>query len=223
MFEIKGKVNTAICYAKVVEDEAIEQVRRMCDYSMTEGSKIRIMPDTHAGAGCVIGTTMEIKNKIVPNLVGVDIGCGMLCVKLGKIDLNLPSIDDYIHNNIPSDEILQKVYDICTADDIKPLTDYVTVEAPRTESYGIELKYYTTQQNESAVVQAVEGTGGAIEQYISWQSEQFARDINPDYLKMLCLNAGADRVDIISPVYTEIGRTTVSKFNGTKSVSHETR
>lgn len=136
------------------------------------------------------------------------------CVKI------IPMCDG---GNIPSDEILQKVYDICTADDIKPLTDYVTVEAPQTESYGIELKYYTTQQNESAVVQAVEGAGGAIEQYISWQSEQFARDINPDYLKMLCLNAGADRVDIISPVYTEIGRTTVSKFNGTKSVSHETR
>lgn len=58
--EIKGKVNTAICYAKVVEDEAIEQIRRMCDYPMTLGSKIRIMPDVHAGKGCTIGTTMTI-------------------------------------------------------------------------------------------------------------------------------------------------------------------
>ena len=75
--EIKGKVNTAICYAKVVEDEAIEQIRRMCDFPMTEGSKIRIMPDVHAGAGCTIGTTMTITDKICPNLVGVDIGCGV--------------------------------------------------------------------------------------------------------------------------------------------------
>ena len=68
-FEIKGKVNTAICYAKVVEPEAIEQIRRMCDYVITEETKIRIMPDVHAGKGCTIGTTMTIKDKAVPNVV----------------------------------------------------------------------------------------------------------------------------------------------------------
>lgn len=60
MFEIKGKAATAICYAKVVEDEAIQQIRRMCDYDLTRGSKVRIMPDVHAGKGCTIGTTMTI-------------------------------------------------------------------------------------------------------------------------------------------------------------------
>lgn len=60
IIEIKGKINTAICYARVVEDEAIEQIRRMCDYPMTEGSRIRIMPDVHSGKGCTIGTTMTI-------------------------------------------------------------------------------------------------------------------------------------------------------------------
>ena len=82
--EIKGKVNTALCYAKVVEDEAIEQIKRMCDYEFTEGSRIRIMPDVHAGKGCTIGTTMTIVDKAVPNIVGVDIGCGMYTVNLGK-------------------------------------------------------------------------------------------------------------------------------------------
>lgn len=77
LIEIKGKINTAICYARVVEDEAIEQIRRMCDYPMTEGSRIRIMPDVHSGKGCTIGTTMTITDKAVPNVVGVDIGCGM--------------------------------------------------------------------------------------------------------------------------------------------------
>ena len=85
--EIKGKVNTALCYAKVVEDEAIEQIRRMCDYAMTEGSQIRIMPDVHAGKGCTIGTTMTITDKAVPNVVGVDIGCGMYTVNLGKDEI----------------------------------------------------------------------------------------------------------------------------------------
>ena len=84
MLEIKGKVNTAICYASVIEEEAIEQIRRMCDYEFTAGSRIRIMPDVHAGKGCTIGTTMTITDKAVPNIVGVDIGCGMYTVDLGK-------------------------------------------------------------------------------------------------------------------------------------------
>ena len=91
--EIKGKVNTALCYAKVVEDEAIEQIKRMCDFPMTEGSKIRIMPDVHSGKGCTIGTTMTIKDKAVPNVVGVDIGCGMYTVNLGKKYIDLEKFD----------------------------------------------------------------------------------------------------------------------------------
>lgn len=95
--EIKGKVNTAICYAKIVEDDAIEQIRRMCDYSMTEGSKICIMPDVHAGKGCTIGTTMTISDKVVPNVVGVDLGCGMLTVCLGKINIDYKKLDEAAH------------------------------------------------------------------------------------------------------------------------------
>lgn len=101
MFEIKGKINTAICYAKVVEDEAIEQIRRMCDYDFTENSKIRIMPDVHAGKGCTIGTTMTVTDKVVPNIVGVDIGCGMYTVNLGKDDIDFEKLDEAAHY-IPS-------------------------------------------------------------------------------------------------------------------------
>lgn len=97
MIEIKGKINTALCYAKVVEEEAIEQIRRMCDYPMTEGSKIRIMPDVHAGKGCTIGTTMTINGKAVPNVVGVDIGCGMYTVNLGKADIDFEKVDEAAH------------------------------------------------------------------------------------------------------------------------------
>ena len=97
MFEIKGKINTAICYAKVVEDEAIEQIRRMCDYDFTENSKIRIMPDVHAGKGCTIGTTMTVTDKAVPNIVGVDIGCGMYTVNLGKDEIDLEKLDEAAH------------------------------------------------------------------------------------------------------------------------------
>lgn len=95
--EIKGKVNTAICYARVVEDEAIEQIRRMCDYEITEDARIRIMPDVHAGKGCTIGTTMTISDKVVPNVVGVDIGCGMYTVSLGKINIDFEKVDEAAH------------------------------------------------------------------------------------------------------------------------------
>lgn len=101
MLEIKGKVNTAICYAKVIEDVAIEQIRRMCDYGLTEGSKIRIMPDVHAGKGCTVGTTMTVKDKVCPNIVGVDIGCGMYTVKLAEKEVDFVKLDEACHY-IPS-------------------------------------------------------------------------------------------------------------------------
>lgn len=99
--KIRGKVNTAICYAKIVDEGAVEQIKRMCDYPMTEGSKIRIMPDVHVGKGCTIGTTMTIKDKAVPNVVGVDIGCGMYTVNLGKVDIDFEIFDEAAHY-IPS-------------------------------------------------------------------------------------------------------------------------
>jgi len=97
MIKIKGKINTAICFAKVIEDEAIEQIRRMCDYEFTEGSQIRIMPDVHAGKGCTIGTTMTVKDKAVPNIVGVDIGCGMYTVNLGQVEIDMEQMDAAAH------------------------------------------------------------------------------------------------------------------------------
>lgn len=101
MIEIQGKVNTARCYAKSVDKKAQEQIRRMCDYALTEGSTIRIMPDVHAGKGCTIGTTMTVTDKVCPNIVGVDIGCGMYTVNLANAELNLAKIDAACHQ-IPS-------------------------------------------------------------------------------------------------------------------------
>ena len=105
MLEIKGKVNTAICYAKVIDEGAIDQIQRMCDYNLTEGCKVRIMPDVHQGKGCTIGTTMTVKDKVCPNIVGVDIGCGMYTVKLADKTLDFEKIDEACHY-IPSGMIV---------------------------------------------------------------------------------------------------------------------
>ncbi len=101
MLEIKGTMNTAVCYAKVIEEDAIAQIRRMCDYGLTEGSKVRIMPDVHSGKGCTIGTTMTVTDKVCPNIVGVDIGCGMYTVKLAEKELVFEKLDEACHY-IPS-------------------------------------------------------------------------------------------------------------------------
>ena len=96
-FEIKGNMATAVCYAKVVEDEAIAQVKRMCDSPAAEGAKVRIMPDVHAGKGCTVGTTMTVKDKVIPNVVGVDIGCGMYTVNLGNAEIDFQKVDEAAH------------------------------------------------------------------------------------------------------------------------------
>ena len=97
MLEIKGKINTALCYAKVIDENAIAQIRRMCDCTLTEGSRIRIMPDVHTGKGCTIGTTMTVTDRVCPNIVGVDIGCGMYTVRLSDADLDFKRIDEACH------------------------------------------------------------------------------------------------------------------------------
>ena len=100
--EIKGKYGTAIVYATVVDETTKEQIKNLMDQKFTKDLNVRIMADCHAGTGCVIGTTMNINDCVVPNLVGVDIGCGMLTVKLGKMDINLIKLDRFVRKKIPS-------------------------------------------------------------------------------------------------------------------------
>lgn len=103
MLTIKGKYNEAKVYTDYLEDSTIGQIMSLCNQEFAKESQIRIMPDTHSGSGCVIGTTMTIKDKVVPNLVGVDIGCGLHVVKLKKkIKTNFDKLDRVIRNRIPS-------------------------------------------------------------------------------------------------------------------------
>lgn len=99
---IEGQFNTARVFTDLIEDAAIEQIKTLCDLEYTKGSKIRIMPDVHVGAGCSIGTTMTIRDKVVPNLVGVDIGCGMETVQIKNSHLELRKLDKLIYEKIPS-------------------------------------------------------------------------------------------------------------------------
>jgi len=102
MLVIQGKYNTAKIFTDNIESSAISQIHNLLNQSFVEGSKIRIMPDVHAGAGCTIGTTMTITDKVVPNMVGVDIGCGMETVRLKDNHIELTQLDKAIHKYIPA-------------------------------------------------------------------------------------------------------------------------
>ena len=104
MLKLQGKYNEAKVFTNNVEETAVGQIIDLCNQEFAKESKIRIMPDTHAGAGCTIGTTMTIQDKIVPNLVGVDIGCGMEVVIIDKKkeEINFDQLDDTIRKYVPS-------------------------------------------------------------------------------------------------------------------------
>ena len=102
MIILNGKYNSAKVFTDNIEQDAIAQIIAFCSQPMSEGAHIRIMPDVHAGAGCTIGTTMTITDKVIPNLVGVDIGCGMETVRLKEKHIELQKLDKLIYEKIPS-------------------------------------------------------------------------------------------------------------------------
>jgi tRNA-splicing ligase RtcB (3'-phosphate/5'-hydroxy nucleic acid ligase) len=108
MLILEGRYNSAKVFADTIEQEAADQIHRLLDQPFVKGSSIRIMPDMHAGAGCTIGTTMTIEDKVVPNLVGVDIGCGMETVLLRERLVEPAELDRVIRAMIPSGFAIRK-------------------------------------------------------------------------------------------------------------------
>ncbi len=102
MIELKGKYNNAKVFTDLVDETSISQILLLLNQEFVSGSRIRLMPDVHAGAGCTIGTTMTITDRIVPNLVGVDIGCGMNTVRIKEKHIELQKLDKLIYEKIPS-------------------------------------------------------------------------------------------------------------------------
>lgn len=102
LIEIKGLYTNAKIFSHIKQDKAVEQVQELCDQQFLNDAKIRIMPDYHAGKGCVIGTTIVLKDKVVPNLVGVDVGCGVHVTKIVPIDIDFQKLDDTVKQYVPS-------------------------------------------------------------------------------------------------------------------------
>lgn len=122
---------------------------------------------------------------------------------------------------LPDEDTLQAVHDAVNDRDVRPMTDVVTVEAPTPVDYSISIKYWTTVDSEAAVVEAVEGAGGAIDRYVADQSAHLGRDIEPDVLKTYVMQAGALRCDVTSPTRTAVSGLQVARLVGSPTVSHE--
>ena len=151
MITVKGKYSEAQIYTDFVGEDTINQLYEILNQEFTKGSKIRIMPDCHIGKGCVIGTTMTITDKVVPSLVGVDIGCGMHVVKLGKIDIDFKMIDDFIHEY--DDEGAK--YGIKDLEKHVKINDLKCSSHIKKQSYIIvlQLRYYSTTTWSTACMQ----------------------------------------------------------------------
>lgn len=129
-----------------------------------------------------------------------------------------------IGGELPGDDVLAKVLEVL-ADDVRPMTDQVNAIAPTAVEYEVEIKYYTTKDNEAATIEAVEGVGGAIDLYNEWQSAALGRDINPDQLRRFILapatGTGALRVDVVKPSFIELSKAQIAKLAGAPTVTHE--
>ena len=136
--EIRGKYNSALVMTDQVEEECISQIITLCNQEIFKDSQIRIMPDCHSGKGCVIGFTAKIKDKIIPNLVGVDISCSISTYKLNVKEVDFEYLDQVIRKYIPSgmsvrstvsklvsQELKDKIYQVCK--DINDVDGYITI------------------------------------------------------------------------------------------------
>ncbi len=134
MLELRGKYNEAKIFTDIVDEASISQVLLLLNQEFVSDSKVRLMPDIHAGSGCTVGTTMTITDKVVPNLVGVDIGCGMEVIKIKEKHIELQKLDKTIYEKIPSGfNIRQKTHRYFDKIDLKELYCFSSIDFKRAE------------------------------------------------------------------------------------------
>lgn len=219
MIEINGKHNTAKVFTDVVDEMSVKQITMLCDQAFTAGSRIRMMPDVHAGAGCTIGTTMTIGDKIVPNLVGVDIGCGMETVKLKERHIELQKLDKLIYEVIPSGFDVRK--------EPHHFADEIDLEELRCA------KYVRTERSLRAIgslgggnhfIEVDKAEDGSLYLVIHSGSRHLGLEVAKYYQEQAyrqCNGSGQDKVDALIAEYKATGREkeiqkALKKLMGTK-------
>ena len=175
--------------------------------------RIRLAPASLSTAGPESAYRYFVKTAD-PNIIDVAIDCP-------EDQPNVVNIYPLMTGGeLPGEDVLANVLAVL-GDDVRPMTDKVNALAPTVAEYEIEVKYYTTKDAEAATIEAIEGEGGAIDQYNEWQTAALGRDINPDELRYYLRQAGAFRVDVVKPSYTELSKMQIAKLSGTPIITHE--
>ena len=157
MIVLTGKYAQAKVFTELIESAAVSQITQLCNQPSADGANIRIMPDVHAGAGCTVGTTMLIRDKVIPNLVGVDIGCGMEAVRLKEKHIEVQQLDKLIHSRIPAGfAIREKPHRYAGKTDLTELYCYARIDCLRAE------KSIGTLGGGNHFIEADKGEDGAI-------------------------------------------------------------
>lgn len=180
--------------------------------------RIRLAPSTLSTAGPETGYKFFALSAD-PNIIDVAIDCP-------EDEPNTVNLYPLMTGGeLPDEETLRKVEEVCSASTVRPMTDLVQAFAPAAVEYTVELKYYCTKENEAATILTIEGEGGAVDKYNEWQTAALARDINPDQLRRFILapaeGTGAIRVDVISPTFAELTKAQVAKLSGVPVITHE--
>lgn len=179
--------------------------------------RIRLSPATQSTAGPESAYRYFVLSAD-PNIIDVAVDCPEDQPNV----VNLYPL--MVGGELPGDDVLQKVLDTLS-DDVRPMTDKVYAMSPTAVEFQVELKYYCTKDEEAATIESIEGIGGAIDQYIEWQTAALARNINPDQLRRFILapktGTGAVRVDIVKPTFAELTKAQVAKLSTTPKISHE--
>ena len=222
MIELNGKFNSAKVFTDLIDESAVSQIIELCSQEFTQNEKIRIMPDVHAGAGCVIGTTMTITDKIVPNLVGVDIGCGMETVRIKEKHIELMQLDKLIYRTVPSGfSIREKPHKYAADFDLSALKCAKNVNIGRAE------KSLGTLGGGNHFIEADKGSDGSIYIVIHSGSRHLGVEVAKYYQDMGYRQLNASGKDEVNKLIAELkaqGRQTeirreLKKLENTKRTS----
>lgn len=210
-------------YTDNVEQKCLEQTEELLKLDTFKNSKVRLMPDTHAGKGAVIGFTAKLTDKIIPNIVGVDIGCGMLCVYLNNIEIDLENLDKEIYKKIPAGmnsfekEItnFDKIKEIYCYDKLKNSNKFPKqIGTLGSGNHFIEIDIDDNNNKYLVIHTGSRNLGLQVAQY--YQNLAIAKNKNDDISKELCHLEGKDREDYLHDMricqeYAELNRETIAK------------
>lgn len=133
MIEINGRFTNAKIFAQTALQTAVDQIQELTDQAFMAGTKVRIMPDYHAGKGCVIGTTIQLQDRVVPNLVGIDVGCGVFVAQLDVPTVDFAQLDAIIRTYVPSGQDIHK--------EVSPSRHFVEFEGKQFRASGLKDDY----------------------------------------------------------------------------------